>query len=807
MAAAARCRSASLGAYLVACFLASAAAVASPGCPELREGCAATTLYRRAKSWHDYAQPIAVLQLGQAAASLHFVPGLREAAPHRFLAVGGANGSLLLLCPETGRLVAQHDTGTLSPVTALGSYLLRPNITVLVTGHASGQLRLHSLVQPLAASHKQPDQEEQLEAEGSSSVPWLDLTLMQVFPQTAVLCGTALVGGSSCHSQHHQQQQQQQGQEQVHTCPAIEQEPAAGTCPPITQVHGVGRGGGVASTLVITNAAGRLAVLKHGGPSIKEAQEVRRVTLDEQPLAARLSSATATLLGGSGSASQRTSMPAAPKGQSVGKPGTAPAAPAQLVFKPCSGLNGSSLIAAVFDHQHDSRAYAVADDGRLLSLVLGGEKNAHSGCRVRAVSAPLLDGLLQPPGDGRQQQHQEHKAAVAAAWLPGYLLVTAGADLDWLLVFNVSAAPRSPPKLLLRSPLAALREQFGVQPPLHCQDDRSEQPEPCVTGQLPLAAGRQGHVALMLNATVLALYETALPYRSPAKAPLESMAWLKLFQPFAMAAVAGLVIYRARARRQDGGNDSGGGGGYGGAFSGGGGGGGNGGAGFSGDARLREFERLLQDPMAGLSRSRPQAGGGAASFLGGRLAPANHADDDSGSDGDDASGSLLARLRIKEADRGSNGSVPPKRRSRLGRGGGPGGERGAGTIKDRAQAARLRAFSLAAADDLETQDLAAALAGRGVAAEAGRPGSTAESESLEADAQSQADLSMLARSEEEKEQADGFQADAVQEEQAALQSVRGLTAAFGSDIDIRSSCDRDSDLSQLRHRLGLARIS
>jgi hypothetical protein len=475
------------------------------------------------------------------------------------------------------------------------------------------------------------------------------------------------------------------------------------------------------------------------------------------------------------------------------------------VFKPCSGLNGSSLIAAVFDHQHTSRAYAVAEDGRLLSLVLGGEKNAHSGCRVRAVSAPLLDGLLQPPGDGRQQQHQEHKAAVAAAWLPGYLLVTAGAELDWLLVFNVTAAPRSPPKLLLRSPLAALREQFGVQPPLHCQDDRSEQPEPCVTGQLPLAASRQGHVALMLNATVLALYETALPYRSPAKAPLESMAWLKLFQPFAMAAVAGLVIYRARARRQDGGNDNGGGGGYGGAFSGGG--GGNGGAGFSGDARLREFERLLQDPMAGLSRSRPQAGGGAASFLGGRLAPANHADDDSGSDEDDASGSLLARLRIKEADGGSNGSVPPpKRRSRLGRGGGSGGERGAGTSKDRAQAARLRAFSLAAADDRETQDLAAALPGRGVDAEGLRPGSIAEAESPEAEAQVQEDIPMLERLEEE-EQADGFQADAVQEEEAALQSVRGLAAAFGSDIDIRSSCDRDSDLSQLRHRLGLARIS
>jgi hypothetical protein len=55
-----------------------------------------------------------VLQLGQAATALHFVPGLRDAAPPRFLAVGDAAGGLHLLQPATGQLLAQHHTGAQS---------------------------------------------------------------------------------------------------------------------------------------------------------------------------------------------------------------------------------------------------------------------------------------------------------------------------------------------------------------------------------------------------------------------------------------------------------------------------------------------------------------------------------------------------------------------------------------------------------------------------------------------------------------------------------------------------------------------
>ena len=71
---------------------------------------AVATLYRRVKAWEDYAQPLAVLQLGQPASALHYVPGVREAGPPRFLAAGDAAGGLHLLSPS-GQLVLQHHTG------------------------------------------------------------------------------------------------------------------------------------------------------------------------------------------------------------------------------------------------------------------------------------------------------------------------------------------------------------------------------------------------------------------------------------------------------------------------------------------------------------------------------------------------------------------------------------------------------------------------------------------------------------------------------------------------------------------------
>lgn len=91
------------------------ALAAPPSVPLPAGGCgqpaSVTPLFRRTKAWDDYAQPVAVLQLGQAVHSLHFVPGARPALPPRYLALGDAAGSLHLLSPHSGRLLAQHHTG------------------------------------------------------------------------------------------------------------------------------------------------------------------------------------------------------------------------------------------------------------------------------------------------------------------------------------------------------------------------------------------------------------------------------------------------------------------------------------------------------------------------------------------------------------------------------------------------------------------------------------------------------------------------------------------------------------------------
>jgi hypothetical protein len=176
-------------------------------------------------------------------------------------------------------------------------------------------------------------------------------------------------------------------------------------------------------------------------------------------------------------------------------------------FKPCRDLGGSSLVAAAFHAQHASRVYALTDDGQLLALVVGGEKGTQAFCIVKAA-APLPAGLLPPNGDGGKGGSVKEQLALAT--IPGYLLVLTGGQLS---VFNASSAPRAAPRLLLQQQQAALRAQFGVAADATGPEAPFKQPL--------LVASQQGHVALMLNATVLALYQTAFPYRPALKAPMK----------------------------------------------------------------------------------------------------------------------------------------------------------------------------------------------------------------------------------------------------------------------------------------------
>ena len=440
-------------------------------------------------------------------------------------------------------------------MTAVGSYRLRRNATVLLTGHASGELRLHLLEQqppPAAASaaaSEAPTQQQLLcgaweaKEEGCGAAP-LTLSLLEAFAPEAVLCSfpPAVVNCSS-------------GQ-QAGAC-------AAG-CAPISVVLGAGRGGGtVAATAVVADALGRLAVLKHGGPTgaggefeescwlpcchfgvadvplempntcqhftdlpplccthfvvVCAARLVRQVALEQQPLAMRPPTATATtVLGTSGAASQRLSQPTAkPAGAAAKQPqqgSSAAEVPPRVgfeapAFKPCRDLGGSGMVAAACDAQHATRAYALTDDGQLLALVVGGEKGTHASCIVKAA-APLPTGLLPSNGDGGKGGSVKEQLALAT--IPGYLLVVTGGQLS---VFNASSAPRAAPRLLLQQQLAALRAQFGVAAAAGGPDAPFK--------QALLVASQQGHVALTLNATVLALYQTAFPYRPALKAPMK----------------------------------------------------------------------------------------------------------------------------------------------------------------------------------------------------------------------------------------------------------------------------------------------
>lgn len=489
--------------------------------------------------------------------------------------------------------LASQLAGTASPVIALGSYRLVHNTTVLLTGHANGELRLHTLLAQSGAQRRTGSGWEDAAADGQ--LP--SVSLLEAFQPEALLCGTpaaAACGRSSDGSGA--------GSGGPQACAA------SPGCAPIMSVHSVARGGMAAATIVAADGYGRLAVLKHGGPTglggeftcasatsalaarsmpmlltaavptkivsachcalpspsicfplpLPAVRVVRRANLEQVPTAVRPSGNTAAVLGSSGTASQQLSLPAATAphesagaGQQSQKAevpeeeaGSAAGSVQSPAFKSCRGLGGSSIVAAAFDGQHPNRAYAVATNGSLLALIVGGERGTQSGCTVRSW-APLPADLLpvQQPSSGSNsgggtasssESQQQPQQAVQLAVLPGYLLMAAGGQLA---VWNVTAAPRSPPRLLLRQPLTALAQRFGVAPAAAVQ---GAQPAPAPL----LVASRQGrHVAFMLNATVLAIYQAAFPHQALRQPNQGALAWMQVGRwAVALFAVLGVCM-------------------------------------------------------------------------------------------------------------------------------------------------------------------------------------------------------------------------------------------------------------------------
>ena len=145
--------------------------------------------------------------------------------------------------------------GTASPVTALGSYRFGQNTTVLLTGHASSELRLHTLLVLPGTQRRGGSSWEDAAADGL--LP--SISLLEAFQPEAVLCSTP--GAATCGSESGSSGGSGSSNGSPGACAA------SPGCAPITSIHSLARGGLAAATVVVADGLGRLAVLKHGGPT------------------------------------------------------------------------------------------------------------------------------------------------------------------------------------------------------------------------------------------------------------------------------------------------------------------------------------------------------------------------------------------------------------------------------------------------------------------------------------------------------------------------------------------------------------
>eukprot|EP00887_Chlorella_sp_A99_P002382 scaffold10.g2382.t1 len=526
--------------------------------------------------------------------ALHWVPAPAAQGRARLLALGDAQGGLHLLS-RGGEVLAQFYSGSAAAVTALGSYPLRHNATVLLSGHASGEVRLHLLPLPLpgpptAKAGSLPSSDWSEDALGGGGpMPLAAFAAQQLLCQAPAGRSPAAGGGGTTGSA---------------ACAASAGGDAS--CPPIAHLHAAGKASGQA-VVAVADAAGGVAALRHAGPR-KHPEVVLRGSSGQPVTAIRASQSALTLVGTTGAA--RVALPRRPPKAAVGAATGLPA----LHFAGCRGLEqqdgGASLVAAAFDATSATRAYALTDRGRVATLALGSKAQARrdAACTLRFASPGLLPQQAAAPAApmraARQQLAEEQQEqqplhaekgpllqppqplrAVLAS-LRGHLLVSAGGRLA---VLNVSQPARAPPQLVLLQPLANLSRELEWEEVQTARAGALEQPrwlpEPDAAAGAdeagaarppPLAASGDGLVAVGVGAGLVAVFETGLPSgrgagEGPGRKRGGVASWLGVLQPVAMLVVVGVVVTRSRQRRQ---------------------------ARSSGQAdSLRQLERLLESPL------------------------------------------------------------------------------------------------------------------------------------------------------------------------------------------------------------------
>ncbi|GAB4814062.1 hypothetical protein N2152v2_001108 [Parachlorella kessleri] len=385
-------------------------------------------LYQRRVQWQDHATLLAAVQADHPVTAAYFLPEANPRAP-KLLVLGDQAGTLHVLATD-GALLGSFPTGSNGAVTAVASYRLARNATLLLTGHEAGEVRLFQI--------QAPDRALDLEEGESLNVP-VDVQLLAVLPPEQLLCGEVWPGNVGADS----------GSSSGVGDGFADQEPF---CTAIVQLGTAGgRGGrGPAGLVTAASATGAVAVLRlEGRQQFDAVRVVQRVQAGPSLLAARAQQATLTLLGSLGiSALPASSGPlgSSSGASSVSDGGQSP----QPQWSTCGGLNGSALLAGAFLEPQAHAAFAVTDTGRLVALALAGH-GGRKGCQVRSsVKLPALLGF-----EGRTSQPPP---PLSLSLLKGYLLMSTSSHLA---VYNLTdGLSRRPPRLVLAQELSHVAQEF-----------------------------------------------------------------------------------------------------------------------------------------------------------------------------------------------------------------------------------------------------------------------------------------------------------------------------------------------------------
>jgi hypothetical protein len=474
---------------------------------------------KRRESWSDHLQLISAVKIGGEVTALAIMPQRGENELARYFAAGDHTGRVYIFRPD-GDLALECDSATNSSVTALGVMLMRRNESIVVSGHANGDVIFHQISESV--------HQEDAVVNDDLHVLSVEIVARQSMVRVSPLPGVqarARNGGagtikrsrgsgvrgartgadtSADASRAGESADEAGGGSSGESDEAMSPEgnlvatEAGNTGVRITAVEGYRIQ--QQRFIAVADSAGGVAVYKDNGHVL---HAVFRATSPVVAFKQSTHSVAWLTEDGVGAADPNTR---------------------ELRTVGCQQLNGTSVVHARFDMSVSSKFFAVSQDGELLTGFVNVD-NAKLGCAIRNRRSLGLN-----PGS-------------TVATIKGYVFVAGDYDVG---VLNTTASGRKPPKEVLTAPLQHLAAMFGH----HLREDTH--------GPALVVSNRGRLVVVAFPDGLLASYESDLPVWKPE--PMNTKLWS---QPLFVVAVVLIAVWQFNRQKS---SHAGGGGPRGGGF-------------------------------------------------------------------------------------------------------------------------------------------------------------------------------------------------------------------------------------------------